>query len=79
MNDAIERNLGPQPILAILEDLGLTGQDLVAASADQLSFKMVSRACKGRRLTSRAKLKVLRAVIRVAGRSFKMADLFNYS
>ena len=54
MDEKIERNLGPQPISGLLAELNLKPHDLVAASTQQLTHKMVSRACKGRRLTLRA-------------------------
>ncbi len=51
MNIEIERNLGEQPIARIMADHGLKAHDLVAISTEQLTHKMVSRTCKGRRLT----------------------------
>ena len=41
MANSIERNLGDQPVLSIMADLGLVGHDLVAASSDQITHKMV--------------------------------------
>ncbi|NLT76571.1 MAG: hypothetical protein GXX98_08625, partial [Planctomycetes bacterium] len=51
MSDEIERNLGPQPIERIMAEHHLKPHDLVAASTEQITHKMVARACKGRRLT----------------------------
>ena len=51
MTENINRNLGEQPIAGLMHAQGLTPKDLVAASTQQITFKMVSRACKGRRLT----------------------------
>ena len=59
MNNGIDRNLGEQPVLSIMVGHGLARHDLVAASSDQITHKMVSRACKGRRLSRRAQLKIL--------------------
>ncbi len=78
VNDAVERNLGPQPIAKLLETLGLKPHDLVAASTDQITHKMVSRACKGRRLTANVQAKVLRALNGAAGKDHQLSDLFNY-
>ncbi len=76
MND--DRNLGPQPIAQVLRRHGIGANDLVAASGEQLTHKMVARAVKGRRLTANAMGKVLRALnLRVAG-AYAPADLFNY-
>jgi len=73
-----ERNLGVQPIAAVMEQLTLKPHDLVAASTDQLTHKMVSRAMKGRRLTQNTRQKVIAAIQLAAGRSFSGSELFNY-
>ena len=73
-----ERNLGMQPIGKVLEELDLKAHDLVAASTEQLTHKMVSRAVKGRRLTKNTKEKVIRALNAAAGRSFAPERLFTY-
>ena len=78
MNEGIERDLGLQPIAAILAERNLKPHDLVAASTEQLTHKMVSRACKGRRLTINAQLKVLNALNTATGKNFSLRDLFNY-
>ncbi|MGD0551505.1 MAG: hypothetical protein ABSB25_02510 [Sedimentisphaerales bacterium] len=78
MNEGIERDLGPQPIAAILAKLSLKPHDLVAASTHQLTHKMVSRAAKGRRLTLNTQTKVLNALNLAAGKNFSLRDLFNY-
>ncbi len=74
----IERNLGEQPIARIMAGHDLKAHDLVARSTDQITHKMVSRACKGRRLTSNAKLKVCHALNRAADKTYALQDLFNY-
>ena len=73
-----ERDLGPQPIGELLERLELGAADLVAASTEQLTHKMVARACRGRRLTPNVKGKVLRALCRARGEEFELGELFNY-
>lgn len=75
-----ERELGEQPIEQLLAELGLDSGDLVAASTEQLTFKMVAKARKGRYLTMNVRLKVLRALQKAANNpDLKLADLFNYS
>ena len=78
MTDTEERNMGVQPVAAIVAQLGLKPHDLVAASTEQITHKMVSRACKGRRLTFNVQSKILNALNRASGKSFAMKDLFNY-
>jgi hypothetical protein len=79
MNNEIERNLGEQPLARIMTELGLKAGDLVANSTDQLTYKMVSRACKGRRLTPNVQSKIRDALNKAAGREFAMTDLFAYA
>jgi hypothetical protein len=78
MTDGIERDLGPQPIGRIMAERNLKPHDLVAASTEQLTHKMVSRACKGRRLTINAQTKVLNALNAATGKNYSLRDLFNY-
>ncbi len=79
MNDGNERNFGPQPIAGIMTKLNLKPHDLVAAlPPQQLTHKMVSRACKGRKLTDKSKSKVLIALNLVTKKNYALSDLFNY-
>jgi len=78
MNEGIERELGVQPIAGILIERNLKPHDLVAASTQQLSHKMVSRACKGRRLTLNTQTKVLNALNLATGKNYSLHDLFSY-
>ncbi len=78
MTDHTERNLGTQPLTTLMLELNLNPHDLVAASTEQLTHKMVSRGMKGRRLTSNSKGIVQRALNQAAGRSFRRDELFNY-
>ena len=73
-----ERNLGPQPIGNVMTERNLKPHDLVAASTEQLTHKMVQRAVKGRRLTDNTKRKVIAAVQLAAGFEFSAEQLFNY-
>ena len=78
MNAAIERNLGEQPIARVLAAQGLKAGDLVAISTEQITYKMVSRACKGRRLTPNVQSKMRNAVNKSTGKTYSMRELFNY-
>ena len=78
MNIEIERNLGEQPIARIMVEHGLKAQDLVAISTQQLTHKMVSRACKGRRLTPNVQSKIRDALNEATGKEYSMEELFNY-
>jgi hypothetical protein len=78
MNEGIQRDLGLQPIAVILAERNLKPHDLVAASTEQLTHKMVSRACKGRRLTLNTQTKVLNAMNLATGKNYSLRDLFNY-
>jgi hypothetical protein len=74
----LERDLGPQPIGNLLAKHGLKPSDLVGASEDQLTHKMVARAVKGRRLTPNAMKKVRDALNAASGERYQLADLFEY-
>ena len=74
----IERDLGEQPIALVLAEHRLKAHDVVAASTEQITHKMVARACKGRRLTPHVQGKIVRAVNLAASRTYSRADLFNY-
>ena len=78
MNNEIKRNFGKQPIVQIMIDPNLKPMDLVAASTEQITHKMVSRACKGRRLTSNVKSKILNALNKATGKEYSVEELFNY-
>ncbi len=73
-----ERDLGEQPIADLMTALGLKSHDLVAASTEQITHKMVARACKGRRLTPNVQRKILNAVNHASGQPHTLGDLFNY-
>ena len=74
-----ERNLGEQPIAKIMLEHNLKPHDLVANSAEHLTHKMVSRACKGRWLTPNVQAKLLNALIKATGKTYALADLFTYA
>jgi len=78
MNIEIERNLGEQPIARIMAEHGLKAHDLVANSTKQLTHKMVSRACKGRRLTPNVQSKIHEALNESTAKEYSMEELFTY-
>ncbi|MEI6321778.1 MAG: hypothetical protein WCP60_01585 [bacterium] len=78
MTTNVERDLGEQPLARILIELKLKSHDLVAASTEQITHKMVVRGCKGRRLTKNVQGKLLRALNAAAGKSYTLGDLFSY-
>lgn len=75
----INRELGEQPIAKIMAHHGLKPHDLVANSTEQITHKMVSRAISGRRLTPNVRRKILNAINKASGKSYRLGDLFNYS
>ena len=78
MTDNIKRDLGAQPLTDIMAKSDLKPHDLVTAATQQITHKMVTRACKGRRLTANTKSKVLKALNLATGKEYSMSDLFNY-
>ncbi len=70
---------GPQPLDKLLNERGLKNSDLVEKSPDQLTFKMLAKGRKGRRLTLNAQLKILRALNACQSeKQYVHSDLFNY-
>lgn len=73
-----QREYGPQPIAALMEKHGIKSHDLVAASTEQITHKMVSRACKGRKLSRRVQLKLVNAINNATEENYTLKDLFSY-
>ena len=72
-------DLGVQPIDEIMTKLGLTNADLVKVSSQMLTFKMVQKARKGRRLTLNVQQKILNAIRSARPeKNTTLKDLFNY-
>jgi hypothetical protein len=83
--DEIERNMGVQPLDAIMTTHGLGNHDLVAASTEPMTHKAVQRARKGRRLTKHMKQRMADALNRAvklryseSGQAWGVKDLFTY-
>jgi hypothetical protein len=72
------RDFGPQPIADLMAQFQLKPHDLVLASTEQLTHKMVARAMKGRQLTSNSRGVVQRAFNRATQKTWTQAQLFNY-
>lgn len=76
--EAIERNLGLQPLAGIMEERGFSAHDLVAASETPITHKLIARAAKGRRLTPHSAELVRAALNRAANAEYSLTDLFSY-
>lgn len=74
----IEKNMGLQPLAAIMAEYKLKPNDLVRNSTEQLTHKMVSRAVKGRRITPNIQHKIINALNKAVEKDYKLKDLFNY-
>lgn len=73
------RDLGEQPLASLMAARELKPKDLVIASTEQLTHKMVTRALKGRRLTAKAMGKVHRAMEHATSVTYSRHELFNYN
>ncbi len=72
--------MGPQPIDALMTDRGIRNTDLVAASTEQLTHKMVAKARRGRALSYGVQMKILRAINSVQdAQDFSFQELFRYT
>jgi len=70
--------LGEQPLARLMDERELKPRDLVEASTEQLTHKMVTRAMRGRRLTRNTMNKVHRAWNLATGGDHARTDLFDY-
>jgi len=82
---APERNLGPQPLEAVMLEHCLGNHDLVAASEEPLTHKAVQRARTGRRLTAHMQRRITTALNKAAAaqgktleQEWQVSDLFTY-
>ena len=73
-----EREMGEQPLGRIMQELEMKPHDLVAASTEQLTHKMVSKGVKGRRLTVNIQMKIRDALNKATGKEFSIKQLFTY-
>ncbi len=77
-NEPPARDLGEQPLARRMAERSLRPADLVAASGEQITHKMISRAAKGRRLTPNTMKKVVRAWNGATGEARTSGELFDY-
>ncbi len=69
----------PQPLDLLMTKLGLTNANLVDASTEQLSFKMVQKGRKGKRLTPNIQEKILNALMKLKpDLKIRRRELFHY-
>ncbi len=74
-----EMDMGVQPLDKIIRELMLTDTDLVNKTTDNLTFRMVAKGRKGRRIKARAQLRILRALNDCSPeKKFTLEDIFNY-
>ncbi|MDD5217945.1 MAG: hypothetical protein PHN49_06850 [Candidatus Omnitrophica bacterium] len=68
----------PAPLEQVMTQFGLSNNDLVRASTEQLTHKMVRKGRKGKHLTENVRNKIFNA-LRAArpDSAFQMKDLFN--
>jgi len=68
-----------QPLDALMTKLGLTNADLVRASTEQLSFKMVQKGRNGRCLSLHVQEKILNALLKAKpDLKIRRRELFHY-
>ncbi len=73
-----EKNFGEQPICQIMKSHNLEAKDLISVSTEQITFKMVKRARKGRKLTPNTQSKIRNALNKASGREYSFEELFTY-
>ena len=78
MSENIEMESGPQLLDQLMVEEGYKNNDLVSISQDGLTHKQVSKARKGRRITRRIQIKILKAWNSLRDESCELDDLFNY-
>lgn len=85
ITDTLERNLGPQPLDALMTEHSLDNHDIVAACSEPLTHKAVQRGRKGRRLTTHMQRRITAAMnqtLKLQNKplesEWKVSDLFTY-
>jgi len=80
-----ERNMGVQPLDALMSEHAMSNHELLAASPEPMTHKAVQRARKGRRLTRHMQRRMIEAfnrALHVRGGEgpppFYLEQLFNY-
>ncbi len=80
-----DRNMGAQPLDALMTDHAMSNHELLAASPEPMTHKAVQRARKGRRLTRHMQRRMIEAFNRALQARggpelppFNLEQLFNY-
>lgn len=80
-----ERNMGVQPLDALMTEHAMTNHELLAASPEPMTHKAVQRARKGRRLTRHMQRRMIEAFNRALHKrgseetpAFHLEQLFTY-
>jgi len=74
----MNRNLGEQPLAAVMASHGLGSHDLVNVFPESMTHKMVKRGCKGRWCTVRTRTKLRDALNQATGQTYSLDQLFTY-
>ena len=83
-NQDKQLEFGVQPLDAIMEDFSFKNSDLVQASEEQLTHKIVRKARNGRKISTKLQRKVLNALnarvlyMEPEAQSYTLNQLFNY-
>ena len=79
VSDKVEMDLGEQPIDALMVAAEMRNHDLVAAQGKGfLTHKQVAKARRGRRLSLKIQMWVLKAWNAARGEERELGELFNY-
>ena len=72
------REAGKQPLDQLMIKENFRNNDLVALSEEGLTHKQVSKGRKGRKITKKLQLKILKAWNQLNNEDLLLDDLFNY-
>jgi len=72
------REAGKQPLDQLMIKENFRNNDLVSLSEEGLTHKQVSKGRKGRKITKKLQLKILKAWNQLTNEDLLLDDLFNY-
>ena len=72
------REAGKQPLDQLMIKENFRNNDLVSLSEEGLTHKQVSKGRKGRKITKKLQLKILKAWNQLYNEDLLLDDLFNY-
>jgi N-formylglutamate amidohydrolase len=78
VSDKIQMEAGIQPLDHLMINEEIRNNDLVSISKEGLTHKQVSKGRKGRKITKKIQLKILRAWNLLKDQDLYLDDLFNY-